>query len=168
MNTSLESKKTLFRAYDIRGIFRTDLTPEMFYKIGLSVCTVIQKDLSRKIKVYTGFDIRQTSQVLAYAFLSGAVATGAEVIFSDSPKPFGVIMFSGLQEKADFTAFITASHLPPEWNGIKFYYCDGVGFSEDKLIEVRDHFLQNYDSSESFFAQRNELKFLYSKIYIDQ
>ena len=168
LNLSLESKKTLFRAYDVRGIFGSELNPEMLYKIGLSVCSIIKKDFSRKIKVFVGYDIRQSSQVLAYAFLSGAIATGAEVVFSDSPKPFGVIMYSGLQEKADFTAFITASHLPPEWNGIKFYYGDGVGFSEEKLIEVRDHFVVNYSRSDPLFAKWNELTFLHAKIHFDQ
>lgn len=168
MAALLESKKTLFRAYDIRGIYGSEINPEMLYKIGLSVCSVIGKDFGRKIKVYVGFDIRQTSQVLAYAFVAGTIATGSEVIFSDAPKPFGVIMFSGVQEKADFTAFITASHLPPEWNGIKFYYGDGVGFSEEKLIEVRDHFLTNYSQSESFFASWNEINFLHSKVYFNQ
>ncbi len=45
--------------------------------------------------------------------------------------------------KADLIAFVTASHLPPEWNGIKFYYGDGVGFPEEKLMAIRDLVLQD-------------------------
>ena len=163
----MNDKKNLFRAYDVRGIFGSELTPDMLHKIGISVCKIIEKDFSRKAKVYVGFDIRQTSQVLAYAFVSGALSTGAEVIFSDIAMPFGVTMFSGLQESCDFTAFITASHLPPDWNGIKFYYGDGVGFAEEKIIEIRDYFTTNFNNFDQFYADWNSVKPLHKKLHFD-
>ena len=41
--------------------------------------------------------------------------------------------------KNNATAYITASHLPAEWNGVQFFHQDGVGFFEDenkKLGEI--------------------------------
>ncbi|MBS3778360.1 MAG: hypothetical protein KGY50_03595, partial [Candidatus Thermoplasmatota archaeon] len=41
------------------------------------------------------------------------------------------------------------SHLPPEWNGIKFYYGDGVGLPEDELNKIRDNTLEgNWDKAD--------------------
>ena len=168
MENNIESKKNLFRAYDVRGVFGTEIEPDLLFKIGISVCNVIKKDLKRKIRLFVGFDVRQTSEMLAYSFVSGAISTGAEVIFSDSANPFGVVMFSGLTEKTDFTAFITASHLPPEMNGVKFYYSDGVGFAEEKIIEIREEFAQIYESTNQQFVKWNEMIFLQKRVYLDK
>ena len=81
--------------------------------------------------------------------------------------PFGAVMYSGLQEKCDFTAFVTASHLPPDWNGIKFYYGDGVGFAEEKIIEIRDHFIANYNQADQHYGAWNSIKPLTKKLHFD-
>ena len=168
MNNTLESTKRLFRAYDVRGIFGSEINPELLFKIGISVCNIIKKDLKRKIKLFVGFDVRQTSEMLAYSFISGSVSTGAEVVFLETPNPFGVVLFSGLSEKVDFTAFITASHLPPEMNGVKFYYGDGVGFSEQKIIEIRDEFARIYDNTAESFVKWNEMLFLQKRTFFNE
>jgi phosphomannomutase len=168
MNNLLDSKKNLFRAYDVRGIFGSEINPEMFFRIGIAVSKVIENDIQRKVKIYVGFDIRQTSQILAYSFITGALSTGAQIIFSDLPKPFGVVMFSGFHEKVDFTAFITASHLPPDWNGIKFYYGDGVGFAEEKIIAIRDYFLENSKNSVIEYVNWKEINLLHVKMHFDK
>ena len=167
MDSVLESKKNLFRAYDVRGLFGSEIDPVLLYNIGISVCSVIKKDLNRQPKVFVGFDVRSTSQMLAFAFVSGAVSTGAKIVFSDTPQPFGVVLFSGLAEKADFTAFITASHLPPENNGVKFYYGDGVGFAEKKIIEIRDEYLKIVSSSQKNYVKWNEAVFVQKRVYFD-
>ena len=134
-------KSHLFRAYDVRGVFGNEITPEMMFHIGIAVGKIGKKDFSDSCHVYVGYDIRQTSQLLAFSFVSGLTSQGIKVTYSNTSFPFGVVMYSGLQSNADFTAFITASHLPADWNGIKLYYGDGVGFAESKIIEIRDEFL---------------------------
>lgn len=168
MENSLENKKRLFRAYDVRGLFGSEIDPDLLFKIGIAVCNVIKNDLKRRIRLYVGFDVRQTSEMLAYSFVSGAVSTGAEVVFLETPNPFGVVLYSGLSEKVDFTAFITASHLPPEMNGVKFYYGDGVGFSEQKITEIRDEFVRIHDKPVESFVKWNEMLFLQKKSFFDE
>ncbi len=168
MNPVSESKKYLFRAYDVRGVFGTEIDPELLFNIGISVCNVVRKDLNRQPKLFVGFDVRQTSQMLTFAFISGAISTGAQVIFSENPYPFGVVLFSGLHEKADFTAFITASHLPPENNGVKFYYGDGVGFAEEKIAEIRDEYVRIVSSSPKQYVKWNEAVFVQKQVYFDE
>ena len=132
------NKNQLFRAYDIRGIYGEEVNPNFMFKLGFAVAKVGMKEFGESVHIYVGYDIRKTSQLLAFSYVSGLLSKGARVTFSGHPYPFGVVLYSGLQSQANFTSFITASHLPPDWNGIKFYYSDGVGFSESKILEIRD------------------------------
>lgn len=143
--TSVDDRQdrfNLFRAYDIRGEFGKDLDPQFYAEVGMAACKVVGQDLGRPPTVYVGYDVRMTSPALAYALVAGMASVGAKVIFAGEPFPFGVVLFSGLAEQVDFTAFVTASHLPPHWNGCKFYYGDGVGVPEEKIQAIRDRYLQ--------------------------
>ncbi|MCG3220692.1 MAG: phosphomannomutase/phosphoglucomutase [Candidatus Heimdallarchaeota archaeon] len=137
----------IFRAYDIRGLYKKDLTPDIMYKIGLSVGTYVNRILEGE-SVVVGNDIRQSSIPLAYSFISGVLASGINVTYVGTTA-FGQTLFAGWELGGDTIAFITASHLPPEWNGIKFYHKEGVGYSEEELMEIRDLAIQNdYDFKE--------------------
>jgi phosphomannomutase/phosphoglucomutase len=133
--------KLIFRAYDVRGLYNKDITPEVFYKIGLAAGTYVKKTM-QGTQISVGGDIRQSSQSLMYAFIAGVTATGVP-IHQMGTTSFGQTLFAGGAQKADLIAFVTASHLPPEWNGIKFYYGDGVGFPEENLMAIRDLVLQD-------------------------
>lgn len=132
--------KQIFRAYDIRGMYNKDISPEVFYKIGLAAGTYVKQTI-QGTKIVVGNDIRQSSPPLTHAFIAGVTATGVHIQYTGTTS-FGQTLFAGQQQKADLIAFVTASHLPPEWNGIKFYYGDGVGFPEDRLMAIRDLVLQ--------------------------
>jgi len=133
--------KLIFRAYDIRGLYNKDISPEIFYKIGLAAGTYVKQTMQGK-QICVGGDIRQSSQSLTHAFIAGVTATGVHINHTGTTS-FGQTLFTGGELKADLIAFVTASHLPPEWNGIKFYYGDGVGFPEENLMAIRDLVLQN-------------------------
>ena len=125
----------IFRAYDIRGLYQKDVYPELFYKIGLATGTYLTSEHTGKHMV-VGNDIRQSSPPLAHAFIAGVTAAGIRVSFTGTTA-FGQTLFSGWRQKTNLIAYITASHLPPEWNGIKFYYGDGVGLPEEELNKIR-------------------------------
>jgi phosphomannomutase / phosphoglucomutase len=133
--------KQIFRAYDIRGLYNKDISPDVFYKIGLAVGTYV-KQIMKRSKIVIGSDIRQSSLPLTHAFIAGVTATGVNIKYTGTTS-FGQTLFTGGELHADLIAFVTASHLPPEWNGIKFYYGDGVGLPEDKLMAIRDLVLRD-------------------------
>ena len=137
----MEISRHIFRAYDIRGLYKTDISPELFYSIGVAAGT-FTKDVLHGSRLIVGNDIRQSSPALTYAFISGVAATGVHVVYTGTTA-FGQTLFKGGELKQDLIAYITASHLPPEWNGIKFYYGDGVGLTEEHLMKIRDVVLQN-------------------------
>lgn len=147
----MEIPSHIFRAYDIRGLYKTDISPELFYKVGMATGTFMKKVLGRS-HLAVGNDIRQSSPALTHAFIAGVTATGVHVVFAGTTS-FGQTLFKGWELKQDMIAYITASHLPPEWNGIKFYYGDGVGLEEEKLLQIRDILIHNKVS----FADWNEV-----------
>ncbi len=126
----------IFRAYDIRGLYNQDLSSEIMYKIGLGIGTYV-KQILNYTEVTLGNDIRYSSIPLAHSFIAGVISTGVDILYVGTTA-FGQTLFQGWKEGEGAIAFITASHLPPEWNGIKFYHNDGVGFSEEELMKVRD------------------------------
>jgi phosphomannomutase len=138
---TIEISPHIFRAYDIRGLYGKDIDPLLFYKIGLSAGTYLKNNFKGNTMT-VGNDIRQSSHVLVHAFISGVLATGVNISFTETTS-FGQTLFSGWDSKNDLIAFVTASHLPPEWNGIKFYYGDGVGLPEKELNKIRDYTLDD-------------------------
>jgi phosphomannomutase len=134
--------KQIFRAYDIRGLYNKDISPDVFYKIGLAAGSYV-KQMVKGSQIVIGSDIRQSSPPLTHAFIAGVTATGVHIKYTGTTS-FGQTLFTGGELHADLIAFVTASHLPPEWNGIKFYYGDGVGLPEDKLNAIRDLVLRDF------------------------
>jgi len=131
----------IFRAYDIRGIYNEDIDPTLFYKIGLAAGTYLQKNLKGKTMT-AGADIRCSSPTLLHSFVSGVLATGANITMTGITS-FGQTLFNGCKQNDDLISFVTASHLPAEWNGIKFYYGDGVGLPTEELNKIRDNVLDD-------------------------
>ena len=130
-----EISADIFRAYDIRGIYNDDLYPETMLKIGLGLGTYAKE--RSETSVVVGNDIRTTSPLLANALISGLLSSGVDVT-NVGTTSFGVSAFSGWLLKKDIIAYVTASHLPPEWNGVKFYSGAGIGFSAAENGKIRD------------------------------
>jgi phosphomannomutase len=116
---------SIFRAYDIRGIYGKDLTKEVMKKIGMAVGTYTPGNFT------VGRDFREHSDELEDAFVSGVVSTGSNARIIGTC-PASLCVFSNWKLKNNVAAYVTASHLPAEWNGIKFFHQDGVGFFEDE------------------------------------
>jgi phosphomannomutase len=130
----MEINPLIFRAYDIRGIYGKDLNEEVFRKIGF----VLGK---KKEKFLVGHDIRKSGKKLALALIEGLVTAGSKVFFSGKSS-FGLCYFSGLKLKVDKTLFVTASHLPPEWNGLKMSYGDGEPLSSKEIEKLKNEVLK--------------------------
>jgi phosphomannomutase len=126
----------IFRAYDIRGIWNQDLDPQVCLDIGRGLGTFLKRELGMK-SVAVGYDVRKTSEAFHGALVAGLLSCGIDVL-SVGECGFGVAMFAGWKENKDASCFITASHLEPEWNGLKIYFGDGVGFPSEHIEAVRD------------------------------
>jgi phosphomannomutase/phosphoglucomutase len=126
----------IFRAYDIRGVVNEDLSPEVMARIGVSFGTY----LGGKGKVFVGRDGRTSSLLLEKALLAGLASTGCEVS-TGGLMPIPTSNFATLYRKYDAGAYITASHNPPEYNGVRFRHSDGTGFTFENE-KVKDIFFR--------------------------
>jgi phosphomannomutase/phosphoglucomutase len=130
----------IFRAYDIRGIWNKELDPQICLDIGRGLGTFLKRDLDLK-SVAIGYDVRTTSEIFHGALVAGLLSSGIDVL-SVGECGFGVAMFAGWKGEKDASCFITASHLEPEWNGLKIYFGDGVGFPSEHIEAIRDIVLE--------------------------
>ena len=125
---------SIFRSYDVRGVYGKDITEDIMRGIGNALGNHVRSD------VVVGRDCRLSSKNLSAAFIEGVLRAGKDVT-DVGEVPLGAGMFYAWREKKEY-AFITASHLPKEWNGVKFFHANGIGFIEEENMKVRDAYLK--------------------------
>ena len=104
----------IFRGYDIRGKVPEELNTDLAYKIGYNYV----KYLNAK-KIIIGHDIRKSSESLSESLTNGINDASCDVI-NIGLCGTEMIYFGTSFLKADGGIMITASHNPPEYNGMKF------------------------------------------------
>jgi phosphomannomutase len=133
-----------FKAYDIRGEVPTFLNEDLAYKIGRAFVDFISAK-----HVIVGYDIRLTGPALEKALIRGITDAGADV------ERIGLcgtemVYFATDHLKADGGVMITASHNPPNDNGMKLVREGSRPISETtglKEIELRVSTEEFQDSS---------------------
>ncbi len=120
---------SIFKAYDVRGIHPTQLDGEVARRVGRAFVDYLG---ARKIAV--GRDVRVSSPEIARAFVGGARAQGCEVLDIGVVSTDMLYYYVGRND-LDGGAFITASHNPREWNGIKMVRRGALALSGDAGIK---------------------------------
>jgi len=128
-------KMSIFKAYDIRGIFPDELNKDMSYKIGIAVSYVF-----RPKKVLVARDMRLSSPVLAKALIKGLIENGTDVVYAGlcSTPMFYFIM---AKNHYDLGIMITASHNPKEYNGMKFMKKGNIAINYETGLFKIERFL---------------------------
>ncbi|WP_457741696.1 phosphoglucosamine mutase [Thermococcus sp.] len=136
----------LFGTAGIRGRLWDKVTPELALKVGMAIGTY------RSGKVVVARDGRTSSVMLKNAMISGLLASGMEVLDADLiPTP---TLAWATREHGDAGVMITASHNPPEYNGIKVFNGDGTEFYVEQERELEEIvFSENFKK-----AKWNEIK----------
>lgn len=126
--------RRLFGTNGIRGIVNKELTVEVATKIGSAIGTFFKHGT-----LILGYDARTSSPMLAKALISGLNSTGCNV-FSAGMVPTPALQYAVKSHNADGGVMITASHNPPEYNGIKVVWKDGIELSRQQEIEIENLF----------------------------
>ncbi len=111
--TSLINPK-IFKAYDIRGIYPSDLNAKVAFFIGMAFA---KKTKARQVVV--GRDMRHGGTILKNNLIKGLTAGGVKEIIDIGMVPIDGVYFSVSQLKYETGIMITASHNPKEYNGFK-------------------------------------------------
>jgi phosphomannomutase len=104
---------SIFRAYDIRGIYGEDLTDAIAADVGRAIATCLKPR-----NVVVGRDMRPHSSPLAEALISSLLDHGIEVAdigVCSTPMSY----FANATRQFDVSVMVTASHNPAPWNGLK-------------------------------------------------
>jgi len=119
----------VFGSSGVRGIANEELTPALVMRIAKAVGTVLETD-----RVAVARDTRRTGGMLADAAASGLASVGCDV------DRIGVVPTPGVQAYAareEVPAIVvTASHNPPEYNGIKVVGEDGIELAVPDLERI--------------------------------
>ncbi|MEM2875611.1 MAG: phosphoglucosamine mutase [Candidatus Bathyarchaeia archaeon] len=126
----------LFGTNGIRGLANIELTPEFAAKVGVAVGTFFGGG-----EVIVGSDARCTSPMLLSASISGLLSAGCRV-YNVGMAPTPTIQYTIKESNVDGGLIITASHNPPEYNGIKVLAEDGVEISRDEELTVEKVFFE--------------------------
>jgi len=121
----------LFGTSGIRGVVNQDLTPELCKNVGSALGTL----LSAGSNVCLGMDSRLSRELIRAAVTEGLLGAGVNVAQAGIvPTPALAL----LTREMNFNAgvMITASHNPPEFNGIKLFNQDAIGYSRAQEEEV--------------------------------
>jgi phosphomannomutase len=102
-----------FKAYDIRGRIPDELNPELVYQIGRAYAAFVKPK-----QVCVGRDIRLTSDQFAQELIRGLTDAGVDVVDIGLCGTEGVY-FATFHYKFDGGVMVTASHNPPDYNGLK-------------------------------------------------
>jgi phosphomannomutase/phosphoglucomutase len=141
------SQTKLFGTNGIRGTVNIELTAEMAVNVGCAVGTFF----SRK-NLLIGYDARTSGPMFAKAVISGLTATGCYV-FLAGMAPTPALQFAVKNHKMDGGVIITASHNPPEYNGIKVIWKDGIEISHEQEAQIE----KIYFEEKNRFAEWNKL-----------
>jgi phosphomannomutase len=128
-----------FKAYDIRGKVPSELNNDLAYKIGKA----FGKFVNAK-SIVIGYDIRPSSKGLSEALTKGFNETGVDVIdigLCGTEMIYFATSFLG----TDGGIMITASHNPPEYNGMKFVRQNSVPVGYDAGLNVIEQMILKND-----------------------
>ena len=123
----------LFGSSGVRGLANVEVTPSLAAEIGAAVATCF-----KPLKVVVGRDTRTSSIMLEEAAVAGLLSGGADA-WQLGIVPTPVLAFLTKRLKADAGIMITASHNPPQYNGLKIFNADGMAYamkSQDKVEET--------------------------------
>ena len=103
-----------FKAYDMRGRVPSELNEDVAYRVGRAYADFVQPR-----RVIVGRDIRLTSEELSRALEQGLLDSGVDV-YDVGLCGTEVVYFATFSGKMDGGVMVTASHNPPDYNGMKF------------------------------------------------
>jgi phosphomannomutase len=129
---------TIFKSYDVRGVYPSELNEDVAYAIGRCFVPLIG---SQRLTVAVGRDMRPSGRKLSDGFARGASDAGADVVDIGMVSTDALYFAVGKYE-LDGGVMITASHNPAQYNGMKFTRSQAQAISLDTgLATIREQLL---------------------------
>ena len=145
---------SVFKEYDIRGVYPVSINDELAYLIGKAYGSYIQEKLSKKDCVVS-HDNRLSSEALSSNLIKGLLETGCNVIdYGLTTTPMN---YYGRYLNNMLGIMITASHNPKDDNGFKFSFDNLANARGSMITEFRDYLLAGKFLSGNGTLQQNDI-----------
>ena len=142
-----EAVRSVIKAYDVRGLVGIEIDEEFVADVAGAFARLMRDEGAKQVVI--GYDMRESSPVLAGAFAAGVCAQGLDVIRIGLASTDELYFASGLLGCPG--AMFTASHNPASYNGIKMCRAGAKPVGEDTgLAVIRDEVIAGvpaYDGS---------------------
>ena len=127
----------LFGSSGVRGLVNSFLTPALACKVGLAVASYAKAG-----KALVARDTRVSGSMIEDALVSGLLAGGVRVsLVGALPTP--VLAYATMRLKADVGFMLTASHNPPQYNGIKIFDGASLSYTDESQSVVEKMIAEN-------------------------
>jgi phosphomannomutase len=124
----------VFRAYDVRGIYPSDIDEEAYYRIARGYVY-----LFKPRKIVVGMDARVSSPPLKASLINGFLDSGVDVVDIGQITTDMLYYTVGASSEYSGGVVVSASHNPKEYNGMKMVREKATAISSDTgLFEIRD------------------------------
>jgi phosphoglucosamine mutase len=124
----------LFGTDGVRGVANAELTPELAFRLGEAAGHFLA-GRGRRGRIVVGRDTRLSGSMLEAALVAGITSSGADALLA-GVVPTPAVAFLVRELEADGGAVISASHNPPEYNGIKLFSREGFKLPDDLEDEI--------------------------------
>ena len=139
----MSDKKRLFGTFGVRRTANDVLTPEFASRLAACYGTLV------KGTVAVGGDTRTSTPMLKAAVTAGLLSSGCDVV------DLGILPTPGVQYAVrkyyDGGVMITASHNPPQYNGLKFLDEDGIGIPDEMDLAIEKLYFDEEPDRVEFF-----------------
>ena len=157
-------KKTIFKAYDIRGVYPNEINEDVAYQIGKSYGSYLQ-DYCDKKKCVVGRDNRISSPALSQALIKGLLDSGINVI------DYGMITtpmhYLTRHIENTFGIMVTASHNPKEDNGFKFSFDPFANARGEMIEEFMEYTVAKQFKSGNGLYEKRDILDTYKRYMLD-
>jgi len=164
----------MFKAYDIRGVYGTEIDADVACRIGQAFAELIKGEVKKdKIEIGVAHDMRLSSPELYEKIIEGIVAQGLNVVklgLLSTPSFYFAVAKHGL----DAGIQISASHNPAEFNGFKMVRHSAIPVSGDSgIMDIKDMVMANTFETADSIGEIRELNGLieehveYAMKYVD-
>ncbi|TSA48559.1 MAG: phosphomannomutase/phosphoglucomutase [Actinomycetales bacterium] len=135
----MNQPSNIFKAYDIRGLVDSEITPDFTFATGLAFARFLQQE-RQPATVVVAQDMRPSSPALADAFSAGVTSTGLDVIRIGLASTDMLYFASGKLGLPG--AMFTASHNPAAYNGIKLCLSSARPIGKESGLQVIERFVR--------------------------
>jgi phosphomannomutase len=134
-----ENIPDIFKAYDIRGLVDSELSPDFAFAVGLAFARFLEIE-GEPSTVIIGEDMRPSSPELAEAFSAGVTSNGTNVIRIGLASTDLLYFAAGSKNLPG--AMFTASHNPAAYNGIKLCFSGARPIGKETGLQTIEKFVR--------------------------